>query len=94
MNRRAFLTNLIASTALAACPAAIEAVLSSAPTINYNAYLEQWMKDALDVLFKCWEDEIIYGVSAYRHIDTYPYVQRIDPLTLELPHLRGGLFNG
>jgi hypothetical protein len=93
MNRRAFLTGLIASSALATCPIAIEAVLTAAPVTNWEAYFEQWQRDAIDIMVKCWEDQIIYGTSAYKTTDVYPFIERIDPMTLELPHLRGGLFN-
>lgn len=93
MDRRSFLAGLVATTALAACPAAVEAVIAAAPVIDFKAYYEQWMKDAMDILVRCWEDQIIYGTSAHRHTDIYPFIERIDPRTLELLHLRGGPFN-
>jgi hypothetical protein len=93
MDRRSFLMGLVATTTLAACPAAIEAVIATAPVIDFKAYYEQWMKDALSVLADCWSDMIIYGTSVYRYTDAYPFVERIDPRTLSPPHLRGGLFN-
>ena len=93
MNRRVFLTSLVASSAIAACPAAVEAALIAAPVTNWQAYFEQWMKDSADVLCKCWEDQIIYGVCAYAHTTIYPYVRRIDPATLLAHTKRGGLFN-
>jgi hypothetical protein len=93
MNRRAFLAGLVASTAIAACPAAVEVALSSAPATDWKAYFEQWMKDASNELVKCWEDQILYGISACKHTSAYPYIQRIDPIMLEAPTRRGGLFN-
>lgn len=93
MNRRAFLTGLVATSALAACPAAVEAALVSAPIADWQAYFLQWQSDAMDVFVKVWEDQIIYGIGAYQTCDEYPFVRRVDPMTLELPNLRGGLFN-
>jgi hypothetical protein len=92
MNRRAFLIGLTATSAIAACPAAIEAVLAQAPETEWKACFEQWIKDTTDVFVKVWEDQIIYGVGAYEYTDTYPYIERLDPRTLPPPIERKGLF--
>lgn len=91
MNRREFFAGLSATVAVAITPAMANTIIAAAPKVEWVTWFEQWQHDALDVLFKCWEDQLIYGVSAYQHTDVYPFVERIDPLTLELPHLRRGL---
>lgn len=91
MNRRDLLLGLAASTAIAACPAAIEAAIIATPVVDWRIWWDQWQKDALDVLVKCWEDQIIYGTSAHESCKEYPYVRRIDPTLLTMPPTRGGL---
>ena len=93
MNRRAFLTGLIASTTLAINTTAVEIVLAAAPEIDWKTYFEQWVKDAMAVHIRCWEDQIIYGVAAWRNTETYPYIERVDPAELPAPDRIGGLFD-
>lgn len=93
MNRRAFLTGLIATTALAPCAIAVDAVIASTPALDWKTYIEQWYSDASDVMIKVCEDQIIWGVGAWRNIETYPFIERIDPHSLPAPPKRGGLFN-
>ena len=94
MNRRAFLTGLVASSAIAACPAAVEAALTAAPAMTWEQWYERWVIDASAVISDAFVDQIIFGVGAYKQCDEYPYVKRIDPRTLpriESPYQFQGL---
>lgn len=91
MNRRAFLTSLVATSALAACPAVVEAVLVNAPEVDFKVFFQKWYEEAMGVMMQCYEDQIIYGTYAYERSDLYPYIRRIDPRELILLPI-GGLF--
>lgn len=91
MNRREFFAGLSASVAIAITPAIADTVVAAAPVADWHKWYDQWQKDALDVFIQCWEDQICYGVSAYERTDIYPFVRRIDPLTLPAPATTGGL---
>lgn len=93
MNRRAFITGLIASTALASNPIVIEAVLAASPEVDYKIYIEKWVKDVSSVFAECHIDLLLYGTMAHEHCDTYPYIRRVDPATLHPPTRLGGLFD-
>lgn len=93
MNRHAFLTGLLATSAIAMGPAIVETIMAAAPELDWETYFEKWMQDVIAIHVQCWEDMIIYGTSAWIETDTYPYIARIDPRELERPKTTGGLLN-
>lgn len=92
MNRRDLLKGVAATLGVAACPSIIEAVIQITPEATWQVWYDQWQKDIMSIMVKCWEDQIIYGTSAYKTCDVYPFIEHVDPSTLKPPTERGGLF--
>lgn len=78
MNRRAFLTGILASAGVVAigAPAVAEIV---DPAIGAEAYYEQWQRAIIAVIQEHYENLMIYGRSAILHCDEYPFVRVIQP---------------
>ncbi len=92
MNRRELILGVVATLGAATCPTVIETAINAQPEIVWKAWYEQWQRDVIDIMAKCWEDQILYGTSARKTCAVYPYIERVDPLTLAPLSERGGLF--
>lgn len=88
MNRRDFLSNLFGVAVVAALPnlPLIEAAVTT-PTI------QEWETAINRVWVASLSDLIIYGTSAIRQIDTFPFIENVPLEELRIPMIKGGLFS-
>jgi hypothetical protein len=94
MNRRAFISGALATFGIAAAPHTVDSLLALAPsedTLNSQAFWDQWCRDIGKVIGDCWMDQTLYGTSAFRQCEAYPYIERIPPAEISLPYPRPGL---
>lgn len=73
MNRRAFLTGLFGAAIATQLPAT--KVLEVASTADWEAIMQA-------VLDQYVQDFMLYGMGAVRYIETFPYIENVDPSTL------------
>lgn len=94
MNKRTFLLGLSTTIGAALTPAMVEVVVATTPAVDWKAYFNKWVDDWSQVYSDYISDMIIYGRGALRTINTYPYIERVDPMTVEYipdPHAFQGL---
>lgn len=94
MNKRQFLLGLSATVGAALTPAMIEVVVNAAPDIDFQTYLNKWVEDWSKVYGDYISDVLIFGRGMFKTIDTYPFIERVDPMTVEYipdPHAFQGL---
>ena len=88
MNRRDFLVGIAATAAITS---AIPALSIEAP-ISAKVWYDQWLTDTTSIWVNFYENMLIYGTGAIKHIDEYPFIQSVSPKDLLIPELGGGLF--
>ncbi len=90
-SRRAFIIGALGMAASSLTPKAIDVIVAASPEQAFASWYAIWQEEAMIILAEYWSDVMIFGVGAIQHIETYPYVRRVDPLTLYPPTETGEL---